>query len=271
MPKNVAVPTSGSDRASSAESALRLVRLLAERGLLRVSDAAAELGVAPSTAHRLLGVLLSQGFAGQESRNGPYVPGPVLRELGMAVVKPRDLRSAAQPVLERLTELTRETVSIGVLEDRDVRFIDGIEGNRTVRVGNRIGVLIPAHCTAAGKAMLAALPDVELDRRYAGRDLERRTAKSPDEWEKLVRELAAVRKNGFAVNVEEGESGVCAVGAAVLDASGAPVAAINVVVPSTRMPHRRVDRDTAKAVMDAAASVAAAIRTWLQSGRRRRA
>ena len=262
VPKNMTSPSPGGNHASSADSALRVVRLLAERGMLRVSDAAAELGVAPSTAHRLLTVLLSQGFAAQASRNGPYVPGPVLRELSIAALSPRDLRRAAQPILERLTELTRETVSIGVLEERNVRFIDGIEGNQTVRVGNRIGVLIPAHCTAAGKAMLAALPQVELERRYTDRELERRTTRSPHDWGKLVRELTAVRKSGFAVNVEEGESGVCALGAAVLDASGAPVAAVNVVLPSIRMPNRHVDRDTAKAVMDAAASVAAAIRAW---------
>lgn len=276
MPKNESAPpaagvrapaggdraSAGGDRASSADSALRLVRLLAARGVLRVSEAAVELGVAPSTAHRLLAVLLSQGFAAQESRNGPYVPGPVLRELGMAVLSPRDLRRAAQPALERLTALTRETVSIGVLEERNVRFIDGIEGNQTVRVGNRIGVLIPAHCTAAGKAMMAALPQVELERRYATRELERRTTHSPGDWTALLRELEGVRRAGFAVNVEEAESGVCAVGAAVLDAAGAPVAAVNVVLPSIRMPAKRVNRDIAKAVMDAAAGVAAAIRTW---------
>lgn len=260
MSKTAATVSASGDRASSADTALRLVRLLAARGVLRVSDAAAELGVAPSTAHRLLSVLLSQGFAMQDARNGPYLPGPVLRELGMAVLSPRDLRRVAQPVLERLTEVTRETVSLGVLEERNVLFIDGIEGNQTVRVGNRIGVLIPAHCTAAGKAMLAALPEVELERRYADRELERRTRNSPRDWEELLRELADVRKAGFAVNGEEGENGVCAVGAAVLDAAGAPVAAVNVVVPSMRMPGKQVGRETARAVTDAAAAVTAAIR-----------
>lgn len=262
MPKILAgVPASG-DHASSADSALRLVRLLAARGLLRVSDVAAELGVAPSTAHRLLSVLLNQGFAVQHSRNGPYLPGPVLRELGMAVLSPRDLRRVAQPILQRLTEVTRETVSLGVLEERNVRFIDGIEGNQTIRVGNRTGVLIPAHCTAAGKAMLAALPEVELERRYADRELERRTENSPRDWAELLRELADVRRTGFSVNVEEGENGVCAVSAAVLDVAGAPVAAVNVVLPSIRMPGKQVSREIARAAMEAAAGVTAAIRAW---------
>lgn len=250
------------DHVSSADNVLRLVCLLSARGVLRVSEASAELDVALSTAHRLLTVLLNQGFAIQESRNGPYLPGPALRELAMAALNPRDLRRAARPFLERLTASTRETVSIGVLEERDVRFIDGIEGNQTVRVGNRIGVLIPAHCTAAGKAMLAALPDIELERRYATRDLERRTEYSPDDWEHLRRELAEVRRTGFAMNVEEGESGVCAVGAAVRDTAGAPVAAVNVVLPSIRMPTKQIGKEIAEAVMKAATGVAAAIRTY---------
>jgi DNA-binding IclR family transcriptional regulator len=247
--------------ASSADNVLRLVCLLSARGVLRVSEVSAELDVAVSTAHRLLTVLLNQGFAVQESRNGPYLPGPALRELATAALNPLDLRRAARPFLEALTMSTRETVSIGVLEERNVRFIDGIEGDQTVRVGNRIGVLIPAHCTAAGKAMLAALPEVEFERRYAGRELERRTANSPDDQGKLLRELAEVRKTGFAMNVEEGESGVCAVGAAVRDSSGAPVAAVNVVLPSIRMPTKHVTEKIAEVVMKAAAGVAAAIHT----------
>lgn len=246
-------------RRTSADNALLLVRLLARHGSLRVSDAASLLGVAPATAYRLLASLRGQGFAVQEARNGRYRPGPVLRELGTAALSPKDVRHEARPVLERLTAETGETVSLGVLDERDVRFVDGIEGRRTVRVGNRIGVRIPAHCTAAGKAMLAALPPVEVERRYADRELERRTAHSAADWQELGRALDAVRRAGYAMNVEEGEVGVCAVGAAVVDASGAPVAAVNVVLPAGRMPDGPTGREFSGRIVEAAAEVTAAL------------
>src|SRR5690606_11031233 len=132
------------------------------------------------------------------------------------------------------------TVSLGVLEGREIRFVDGIEGTRTVRVGNRTGVCIPAHCTAAGKAIMAVLPRAEFQRRFAGRSLERRTEASVSSWPELTRELAAIRRAGFAMNVEEGEPGVCAGGAAARGATGVPRAAATLEVPSQRRTHKRV-------------------------------
>ncbi|GAB2966294.1 IclR family transcriptional regulator [Amycolatopsis acidiphila] len=245
---------------SSVDNALQLVRLLAQHRALRLSEVADLLGVAPSTAHRLLNSLRTQGFAEQRSRNGPYCPGPVLEELGLASLNRMDVRQVVRPMLEQLWTATGETVSLGVLEGRHIRFVDGIEGNRTVRVGNRTGVLIPAHCTAAGKAIMAVLSEVEFDRRFAGRSLERRTTASISGWPQLTRELAAIRKAGFAMNVEEGENGVSAVGAAVRDLMGAPVASINVVLPSSRMGTKRVGRELAGSVLEAVAAASAALR-----------
>ncbi|WP_236791449.1 IclR family transcriptional regulator [Amycolatopsis sp. GM8] len=251
---------------SSVDNALQLVRLLAQHRALRLSEVADLLGVAPSTAHRLLNSLRAQGFAEQEARNGPYVPGPVLQELGLAAVNRMDVRQVLRPVLERLWARTGETVSLGVLEGRQIRFVDGIESTRTVRVGNRTGVLIPAHCTAAGKAIMAALSEVEFDRRFAGRSLERRTPSSIAGWPELTRELAAIRKAGFAMNVEEGEHGVSAVGAAVCDVLGAPVASLNMVLPSSRMRTKRVGRSLAGAVLDAISDASVALREVPGSG-----
>ncbi|HVV20933.1 MAG TPA: IclR family transcriptional regulator [Pseudonocardiaceae bacterium] len=253
------MPKSSPRDASSVDNALHLIRLLAQHRALRLSEVADSLGVAPSTAHRLLSALRAQGFAEQEVRNGPYHLGPLLREIGRAAHDQLDVRQVLRPALEQLWKATGETVSLGVLEGRDIRFVDGIESSRTVRVGNRTGVLIPAHCTAAGKAIMAGLSDVEFDRRFAGSGLERRTRATIAHWPDLLKELTAIRKAGFAMNVEEGEPGVSAVGAAILDATGMPVASINVVLPSSRMPTKRIGREIAGSVLDAARNGATAL------------
>jgi DNA-binding IclR family transcriptional regulator len=223
--------------ASSVDKALRLLELVGERQALRVSEAAELLGVARSTAHRLLTALRRRGFVLQDKPNGAYRPGSALNEIGLAAIGRIDIRRVARPVLEELREQTSETVSLSLLEGRNVRFVDCVESRRAVRVGDRTGVVLPAHCTAAGKAILAALPPTELARRYRDRELTIRTPASIASWDALSRELERIRRDGFAVNRQEGESGVSAVAVALRDPTDAPLAAIAVVVPSSRMPH----------------------------------
>jgi DNA-binding IclR family transcriptional regulator len=160
----------------------------------------------------------------------------VLNEIGLAAIGRIDIRRVARPVLEELRERTSETVSLSLLEGRAVRFVDCVEGRRAVRVGDRTGVVLPAHCTAAGKAILAALPPIELARRYRDRELTTRTPASITTWDALQRELEEIRRDGYARNSQEGESGISALAVAVRDLTDAPLAAIAVVMPSSRAP-----------------------------------
>jgi DNA-binding IclR family transcriptional regulator len=232
MPNNGQRVEGGS---SSVDNALRLLELIGEHQIIRVSEAAEQLGVARSTAHRLLGALRRRGFVLQDRPNGAYRPGPVLNEIGLAAIGRIDIRLVARPVLEELSEQTQETVSLSLLEGRNVRFVDGVESPRSVRVGNRTGLVLPAHCTAAGKAILAALPRIELARRYQDHELIARTPSSISSWEMLEDDLEQVRRRGYALNAEEGEEGICAVAAAVRDLTNAPLASLAVVLPATRM------------------------------------
>lgn len=244
---------------SSVDNALRLLTLLGERHVLRVADVADQLGVARSTAHRLLSALRAHGFAMQDKANGAYRPGPVLNELGLSAIGRIDIRRAARPMLEELRDATDETVSLSVLEGRDIRFVDCVEGTRSVRVGSRTGIALPANCTAGGKALLAALSPQELSRRYADRELAVRTTSSVGSWTALTRELDVIRSGGYAVNLEEGEYGISAVAVAVRDLTGAPLAAIAVVVPAGRMSASGAD-ELAPAVLRSAADIEEALR-----------
>jgi DNA-binding IclR family transcriptional regulator len=252
-----------SERLGSVDNALRLLQLIGERKVIRVADAAETLGVARSTAHRLLSALRRHGFALQDKPNGVYRPGPVLNEIGLAAIGGIDIRRVARPVLEDLRERTQETISLSLLEGRDIRFIDCVESPRAVRVGTRTGVVLPAHCTAGGKSIMAAMPPAELTRRYAGHDLSARTSSSVADWDRLRRELIEIRRTGYALNMEEGESGICAVGAALRDLTGAPLAAIAIVIPAGRMPSADVGRALSPMVMDAARTVEELLRAEL--------
>ena len=117
-------PGEASDRLTSVDNALWLLQLVAERQALRVSEAAELLGVARSTAHRLLSALRRRDFLRQDKPNGAYRPGPALYAIGMAAISRLDIRRIAQPVLEQLRDKTKETASLAVLEGTMVRFVE---------------------------------------------------------------------------------------------------------------------------------------------------
>lgn len=244
----------------SADHVLTLLWHVVERRAVKVGEAARHLGVAPSTAHRLLNTLRHHGFVVQE-RRGPYRPGPALAALAAATIADGDIRAAARPVLEQLREDLRETVSLLVLEGNQVRFVESTEGPRRLRVASRLGQLAPAHCTSGGKSMLAALPAEELDARYADREpLLASLPSQPDwTWERLQTDLAATRRRGYGVNLCDGD-GISGIGACVRDPSGAPLAAVAVACPGSRLASLEEAARLAPTVQAAAAAVEAYVR-----------
>lgn len=237
---------------SSVDNALRLVSLVGERGQVRVSEAAAALGTARSTAHRLLAMLEYHGFARQDEETKGYTAGPALINAGLVAVEGLDLRSVARPILEQLCEQVGETVHLVLLQDDLVVFLDSIETSLGLRVGSRVGRFMPAHCTACGKAILAELSPEGIRRLYPDRRLEQMTSRSLSTFRQLELELDAVRERGFATNFGESEDDLAAVAVAIPRQPGMQRAAITVSAPLTRM-----DQDRVPAVAEAARRAAA--------------
>jgi IclR family transcriptional regulator, acetate operon repressor len=225
----------------AVENALVAIKFLQDRGAVRVSDVADHLGVARSTAHRVLAMLVFHGFAVQDARR-IYRPGPAMRPLADALVSPPDLITTAHPHLRSLGREVGETVHLMVLQGNGVRFVDGVEGPQALRVGNRIGMLLPAHATSGGKALLAELPDEELRALYPrGVPTGASTAASAiGDLAALRRDLDGVRRRGYAVNSEESEPGVRAIGACVRDGADRAIAAAAIAVPSARWSKRQM-------------------------------
>jgi DNA-binding IclR family transcriptional regulator len=220
----------------SVDNALRLLAMLRTRSSITVSEASEELAVARSTAHRLLGMLRHHGFVRQDPETRAYLPGRALLEIGLSVVERLDVRVAARPVLEALSRELRETVHLAVLDGGDCLFVDSVESTATIRVSSRIGAVMPAGCTAAGKAMLAALDPAEVRARLGGRRPRRMTERSLPTLAAVEEELTRVRARGYATNLGESEPGLCAVAAAIDGGR----AAITVSVPGTTIEEARL-------------------------------
>jgi len=221
---------------ASVDNALRLLMLFRGQPRVRLSDASAHLGVAHSTAHRLMAMLAYHGFVRQEPESRAYVAGPALVEIGLAAVRQIDIRGHARPVLEDLARSLGETAHLAVLEGANVRYLDAVESARALRVASRTGSALAAHCTASGKALLAELPDAEISALFAGQKaLTALTERSISTRSGLLAELREVRRRGYAVNREESEEGVASVAVAVRGPQQVPVAALVVSAPVSRM------------------------------------
>jgi DNA-binding IclR family transcriptional regulator len=218
----------------SVDNALKVLLLLDDRPELRLTDVGAHLGVASSTAHRLLAMLQYRGFVRQDAATKAYLPGSALTRIAFSILERFDVRPALRPLLERLNGDLRETVHLGALVEADVHFIDAIESPQAVRVASRLGRTMPASSTSTGKALLAGLPDEQLVGLYPHEDLPTLTPRSVATRSELLRQLALVRSRGYASSTEESEAGVASVAVALPKANGQRLA-FNVALPASRM------------------------------------
>jgi IclR family acetate operon transcriptional repressor len=218
----------------SVDNALRVLLLFEEQTQIRLTEASSYLGVASSTAHRLMAMLQYRGFVRQNPVTRGYEPGPALSSIALGIMARLDVRASARPLLEQLHREFAETVHLGRLEGQNAHFIDAIEGTRAVRVGSRAGRSLAAHVTSSGKAMLSQLDTAALRALYPQEELDAVTDRSLSTRAHLEQELDIVRRRGFATSDEESEEGVVSVAVPVSGVSGV-LYAVNVSVPKHRM------------------------------------
>ncbi|MEU9348523.1 IclR family transcriptional regulator [Streptomyces sp. NPDC048278] len=219
----------------SVDNAMRILLLLGERSELRLTEVAKYLGVASSTAHRLLAMLQYRGFVRQDDRSKAYVPGAALTGVAFSILQRFDVRDPLRPFLEELHRETAETVHLSVLDGTTVRFIDAIESPKAVRVASRLGRSMLAHCTSSGKAMLTTLSTEQLHQLYPEEELPGLTEHSIRSRSDLEREIAAIRRRGYATSSEEGEEGVSSVAVAFPAELPSLRLAFNTAVPAGRI------------------------------------
>ncbi len=220
----------------SVDRVLKLLLLFRDRPSIRVADAARELEVAGSTAHRLLAMLQVHGFIAQERETRQYVPGLAILELGSAVNRQSDITGLTQAATEELAARLTETANAAVLQHSSVVFTAGTECQHALRIADQTGQRIAAFHSAPGKAMLADLsverlralhPSDVLTDSFNGVTMRRTDLES---------ELEEIRANGYATNDVPNTT---AVGdflsiAVPIRRNGIAVAALSVAAPAQR-------------------------------------
>lgn len=201
-----------------------------------VTELSQATGLAVTTVHRLLRSMQRLGMVEQDARDGRYRPGLRLFEWGQAAVLHRRVREAAKPVMLHLAAEVGYTAVIAVLDGADLVYLDWIPAQHIIQAGVRIGDRFPAHCSAMGRAMLAALPPTQAEALLRRARLEKLAPGSPTSLEEVLAILATARENGYATDDEARRQGFRSVGAAVRGPGGEVVAGIGVGGPVSRLP-----------------------------------
>lgn len=220
---------------SSVDHALQIIELLRIEPAMRLSDVAMELGVANSTAHRLLAALAHRGFVEQHRDSRLYAVGQTLVDIGRSALLILELQPRVRPLLVTLNKEFGETIHLGIREGTSVRYLDAVESTRAVRVAARTGRRLHAHWSSIGKILLAALTDEAVRRLYASERFEAGTANSIGSLDRLLDELATTRAHGFAVNSGESEDDVASVSVPLHDRGGVVIAAVGCSAPRHRL------------------------------------
>ncbi len=206
---------------------------------LSMTQIAEQVGMHKSTVHRLLATLEGKRFLERDPLTGIYRPGIRLLQMASLALEHNDLRELAAPLLRHLCEQHRENVNLSVLDDVDVVYLDVIESPQRVKLAASSGQRLPAFCTASGKAILAYLPNAEVQQ-ILDKGMPKHTQQTIVTPEALFENLYNARKLGFAMSEQEFEDGINAVAAPVLDRNNRPIASISIAGPSFRLGRERM-------------------------------
>lgn len=206
--------------------ALRILEEAARTGGPRqLADIAADAGVLKPSTHRILATLAELGYV-TTLGGGSYAAGPRMRALAAEVVSESTGDVAAE--LAALRTSVGQTVHLALRSGDHAVYTHKVEADLPYSMASRVGMRLAMHCTSIGKAILAHLPEKEIDEIITARGLERRTPNTHADPARLRADLAGIRDLGYALDDEENETTIRCLGAPVLDAEGYPVGAVSV-------------------------------------------
>ncbi|CAN5137402.1 IclR family transcriptional regulator [soil metagenome] len=231
------VPSGGTavDGNTALDRALAILDYLATVRSATPSQVAAELALSRSTAYRVMERLRRKGYIDDAGTEGTWRLGPAVARMALSVIETSDVARVSPPYLRILVHQARESIGLGVPRGTDIVFIYRDAGPQSVAVNSEVGARRPMHCTAVGKAYLAALPPDERSALISSMRLTPKTSRtiwSPEALEKEIKEVIA---RGWSQDLMEFDDASTCCGAPVLDRTGRPVGAISISGVATRV------------------------------------
>jgi IclR family acetate operon transcriptional repressor len=199
------------------------------------------LGIDRSSVFRLATTLKRRGFLANPNSRKDYILGPSIWRLSRKYDWSNVLITFSHERLKALADKTGETAHLAVREGRSALFIDHYSpSNHSIVVSGRTGELIPLHCTAHGKAVLADCGLAELKAVFGSSTLQARTSRTIVSLPQLAKACATVKADGYAIDNAEFEEEIRCLASPIRDKDGAIVASIGISAPASRLPQERV-------------------------------
>src|SRR4051794_34147788 len=229
----------GTAPVQSVDRAITILEVLAREGEVSVTEIAARLGVHKSTAFRLLATLETHRLVEQVNDRGRYRLGVGNLRLAGATTARLDLVTEARPVCRQLAADTGETVNITVRSETSALYLDQVAGSSALQSHNWVGQHIPLHATSNGKVLISELTEAEL--KLAVRELPRLTDKTVTKRAALRTQLEHIQEAGYALAVDELETGLTAAAAPIRNAHGDIIASMSISGPTFRLTGEKLD------------------------------
>ena len=226
----------GAQQIKSVHKAIGILEVLAaSRAPLRITDLSKRLGMTPSSVSRLVSTLREHGLVETDDATGRCYVGLGVVVLGNAALGRRQLDQVAQPWMAEIATRFDEHVNLSRLHRGHVIYQRGARNDALLRAEVQLGAVLPVHCTAPGKALIAWLPADRIAAILRERGMERYTANTITTVDGMLRELEEVRRTGIAYDNEELSYGTRGVGVPIRGQGGTVLATLSIGAHADRL------------------------------------
>lgn len=239
---SVEVRSHNMDKVQSVERTFSVIEALSHKPKgASLTELTAATDLNKTTVYRLIKSVIRLGYAAKDEESGKYFLTTKMFEVGSRAINRSDLLTISRPFLDKISDITGEAVHLVIRDGNDIVYIYKVDsGNSSIRMSSRIGLRNPMYCTSVGKAILAELPDEEVDDIWNNSDIRQRTPNTITDPIILKEQLRQIRANGYAIDNEENELGVKCIGASITDSSSNVLGAFSISVPAIRMDDKRM-------------------------------
>jgi DNA-binding IclR family transcriptional regulator len=217
-----------------------LEALMESNEALGITDLSRRVNLNKSTTYRIVQALRTRNYINQDHQTNKYCLGHKIVRLASSFLNQNKLRELARTHLEELSKKTSQTIQLAIWEGDKVVYIDQVEGTDIFQVRLRIGDRGPLHCTAAGKSILAFLPEGEAEKILKKAKFVPFTDKTITSMSQLRNDLGKIRRVGFSFSDQEYDKNLRAIGAPIIGMGSRVIGAIALVAPYNRIKVKEV-------------------------------
>jgi len=226
------------------EKCFSVLEQVASRQPVRIPEIVQSVGLNRGNVHRLVATLERLGYV-ERLEDGKIRLSYKIFKMGSTVPHTRKLDEVTRPFMHRLSEMSDETVNLGVLYADSVIYLDKVEAKQYLRLDHQIGEIDPLYCTALGKVLLSGFSEADLEAFFASAELRPNTKNTIVTREGLEKEIREVRRRGYALDLKELDVNLHCIAAPICDYRNRIIAALSISGPSIRFTRAKINQLTA--------------------------